>query len=102
MDDVIDEATFLALGYDCVRRLPNSEWLAMRRMVVTFALCVGLDERGCYRTRFCYERARHAVDAFAMWDGAGDPPGLWIKQKPEDRMNPRWLAEAKVVLNGGD
>ena len=32
--------------------------------------------------------------AFATWDGVGDPPGDWIKQKPEDRLNPRWLAAA--------
>jgi len=51
-------------------------------------VCVGLDETG-YRTRFCYEDKRTALFALLTWDGRGDPPGPWIKEKGRvERNNP--------------
>lgn len=41
-----------------------------------------------WRTRFCYEHSIDAVLAVQDWDGQGDPPGPWLKQKPEDRLGP--------------
>jgi hypothetical protein len=75
------------LGYSYPRQLPTGEWAALQRMVYTVGLFVGLDERG-YRTRYCYPDLLSAKSALANWDGQGDPPGPWIKQKPEDRSNP--------------
>jgi hypothetical protein len=101
----MDNARFLALGYYRVRRLPNGEWLALARMMFSTGLCLVEEPdptdqvSNGLRTRFCYEHAREAEAAFLAWDGEGDPPGNWIKQKPEDRMNPRWLAEAQLELN---
>lgn len=88
-------------GYAHARQLPSGLWLAVRPQFVTTALCLDIDERvGTYRTRFCYENRFAAVLDFALWDGVGDPPGNWIKQKPEDRMNPNWLAAARRDMHG--
>jgi len=78
-----------ALGYLIPRQLPNGEWIAIMRMPFTVGLFVGITEYS-YRTRFCYADAVHAVLASIEWDGTGDPPGPWIKEKGSgvDRMNP--------------
>jgi hypothetical protein len=89
-----------ALGYRCAKLLlATGEWAALRQMNYTTGLFVGLTRIG-YRTRFCYENGIVAAAALSVWDGSGDPPGPWIKQKPEDRLNPKWLAEARTELEG--
>lgn len=76
-------------GYANIRRLPNGELIGTQRMMFTTGLFVGLTASG-YRTRFCYEHEGEAVAACRAWDGRGDPPGPWIKEKPADRLNPNW------------
>lgn len=75
------------LGYSFVKQLPSGEWAGIQRQLFTYALIVGIDKTG-YRTRFCYSLKTDAVEALAKWDGKGFPPGYWIKQKPEDVLNP--------------
>ena len=43
-----------------------------------------------YRTRFCYPTRAQAQEALVAWDGQGDPPGAWIKEKGPgvERSNP--------------
>ena len=95
---------FRKLGYYRARQLPTGEWLALNRQIFTTGLCLvkepALSDQvsNGLRTRFCFEHAHDAEAAFVAWDGIGDPPGNWIKQKPQDRMNPRWLAEAREEL----
>lgn len=43
-----------------------------------------------YQQRYCYESLREAIEALRQWDGAGDPPGLWIKEKMAGRLGPGW------------
>jgi hypothetical protein len=45
-----------------------------------------------YEYRFCYKNHNEAVKALEVWEGTGDPPGNWIKQKGlgEDRPNPNY------------
>lgn len=74
-------------GYRDCRRLPNGEVIGVMPQLFTFGLFVGLDEYG-YKRRFCYESASDANYALAQWDGSGDPPGPWIKEKPSDRLGP--------------
>lgn len=75
--------------YMPTRRLPTGEWVGVRRMLYTVGLFVGLDEVG-YRTRFCYPDLLSARSALEEWDGTGDPPGPWIKEKGQvERSNPR-------------
>jgi hypothetical protein len=81
-----------ALEYKAPRLLPTGEWAGLQQMIFTVGLFVGLDQTG-YRTRFCYPNFWTAVLAIHEWDGTGDPPGPWIKQKGipgiGDRPNPR-------------
>jgi hypothetical protein len=55
-------------------------------MLYTFGLTL-MSEEGPF-TRWCYEHRVIAIMALDLWDGLGDPPGEWIKQKPEDRHGP--------------
>lgn len=57
------------------------------QMMFTGALMVGIDAAG-YKRRFCYRTAHEAAEAMLKWDGVGDPPGMWIKEKPSDRNGP--------------
>jgi len=74
-------------GYMNVRRLPTGEFIGVLAQLFTFGLFVGLDENG-YKRRYCYEHKSDAVIASQVWDGEGDPPGPWIKEKPSDRLGP--------------
>lgn len=70
------------------RRLPSGEWACVHQFIFTFGLLVGVTTT-TYRTRFCYEHMSDAIVALATWDGHGDPPGPWIKEKGEiERSNP--------------
>ena len=82
-------AQLRADGYEWMRELPSGVSIGVFRFIYTTALMVGIDAYG-YRTRYCYERYDEAVAACNAWDGEGDPPGQWIKQKPENRINPNW------------
>lgn len=77
----------IELGYSFPRKLPSGEWAGIQRNLFTYGLVVGLDKTG-YRTRFCYSLKTDAVESLEKWDGEGFPPGYWIKQKPEDVLNP--------------
>ena len=93
---------FIAENYLRWRQLPDGRWLAVQNMLFTTALLVDVTALS-WRRRFCYEDPAEAVLALEEWDGMGDPPdppGMWIKEKPGDRMNPRWLAAAKRELGG--
>lgn len=87
------------LGYPWSRLLPTGEWAGLRTFMFTVGLCVGIDETS-YRTRFCYEGEhwRAAHDALMTWDGLGDPPGPWIKEKgANERRNPATLKGIPII-----
>lgn len=86
----IDETMLNSFGYHPVRLLPSGEWAGVMDMLFTAALMVGMDDIG-YRTRFCYEHRRDAETALTEWDGAGDPPGPWLKEKSSNRLGPGLL-----------
>ena len=77
------------LGYTPARILPNGKYAWIMRMLYTFGLYVSLDEEGT-STRYCYHTWEEAELALKTWDGENDPPGNWIKQKPEGRNNPNY------------
>lgn len=78
-----------ALGYKPVRLLPTGEWAGIQNLLFTVGLFVGIDPV-LYRTRFCFPDRTSAESALRNWDGVGDPPGPWIKEKGRvERVNPR-------------
>lgn len=87
-DELID------MGYSKVRLTSSGEWIGVTNMLFTAGLCVGLDRIG-YRTRFCYPDRASAELAASKWDGFGDPPGPWIKEKGKvQRPNPKSFTES--------
>ena len=89
-DDPIESA-LVRNGYHPIRKLPTGDWAGVLDMMFTYGLMVGCDTSG-FRTRFCYEHRADASKALMDWNGEGDPPGLWIKEKGRggDRLNPAW------------
>lgn len=88
---------FARNGYAHPRQLPDGRWIALQQMLFTTGLVVDIAEDS-WRARYCYEDPRGALADLLSWDGRDHPPGLWIKKKPDDLPNPRWLAEAKQEL----
>lgn len=75
-------------GYLEPKLLATGEWAALSPQIFTIGIAVGLDDT-CYRTRYCYELYNDAADALSNWDGRGDPPGPWIKEKGAvERLGP--------------
>lgn len=73
--------------YIAPRQLPNGQWAAIGSLIFTSGLFVGLTKYG-YDRRYCYEHQHEALAALDKWNGEGDPPGMWIKEKPSNRINP--------------
>ena len=87
---VIDKDTeefFKNQGYSCIRLMPNGQIYGVQKFLFTYGLMINLSFVG-YERRYCYQREVAAATALVMWDGEGDPPGLWIKEKPSDRLGP--------------
>ena len=79
-------------GYQHIRTLPDGRLIGLYPFAFTWGLVVGMDAYG-YESRYCYEHYKDAHVAAVVWDGAGDPPGPWIKHKGApggDRLNPAW------------
>lgn len=76
-------------GYQCIREMPDGRIVGVLPMAYTWGLCVGLDEFGI-ASRYCYEHKLDAELAALSWNGAGDPPGPWIKHKGagRDKLGP--------------
>lgn len=74
-----------------VRDVPGRGDCVVQRFIFTCGLLAGvkLDHVGIdYTARYCYHSAREAVHALDTWDGKGDPPGDWIKEKVTERFGP--------------
>ena len=80
-------------GYRHVLKMPDGSLCGVMPMLYTAGLFCGLDAYGWQR-RYCYEHQQAAIDALLAWDGRGDPPGPWIKEKPSERLGPGATAES--------
>lgn len=90
-------AAIVALGgYACPRQLPTGEWAALHRFLFTTGLVVGITP-DAYRTRYCYQSIGAALQALMDWNGEGDPPGDWIKEKGYGRDG-RYVDRANPAL----
>lgn len=85
------EPTFIEFlnenGYTHIKAMQDGTCCAIQRQLFTVGLFVGIT-RGGWQRRYCYEREYDAREALIQWDGTGDPPGPWIKEKPSDRLGP--------------
>lgn len=94
-----DEAALKQDGHVIIKELPDGKVVALHEQIFTTALLLVTDN---YKTkavdtywngwirRFCYEERLEALIAGRQWDGVGDPPGKWVKEKSlgVDRLNP--------------
>lgn len=65
--------------------------LVVQRFIFTAALLADVRIQGLiydYSARYCYEREADALKALVTWDGQGDPPGPWVKEKISERLGP--------------
>lgn len=96
-----DQKFFESMGYTPTKLLPSGEWAGVQDYMFTAALVIGLDQTG-WRTRYCFEHRADAEKAFEAFTGECDPIGPWIKQKPEERLNPNnpsndeWIRHEKA------
>jgi spermidine/putrescine-binding protein len=67
-------------GYLDARLLDDGRVIGVNQFIFTYGLMVDVD-RISYERRYCYDDLWDALEAFREWDGAGHPPGPWIKMK---------------------
>ena len=73
------------------RVVPGQGLCAVRHFIYTDGLMthVQIDRVSCgFEARYCYEDRAAALKALHTWDGKGDPPGPWIKEKTSERLGP--------------
>lgn len=72
-------------------RMIDGKLCGVQRFIFTSGFLVGLRFDGwtySYDRRYCYADDDEAVDAARTWDGQGDPPGRWVKEKVSGRLGP--------------
>lgn len=74
-------------GYTHIKAMQDGTVCALQKQLFTTGIIVGINRHGWSR-RYCYEREYDAREALIQWDGVGDPPGPWVKEKPSDRLGP--------------
>lgn len=67
-------------GYFQLKEVPGRGIVGLTHFAFTVGLVYGMTA-SFYEGRYCYPRAKDALDAFNTWDGVGDPPGPWVKHK---------------------
>lgn len=93
-----DRIALEADNVSIIKELPNGDTVGLYRYMFTTALVVlTADYAEAVRRawngqkrRFCYGDDMEALVAGMVWDGDGDPPGRWIKDKSpgQNRLNP--------------
>lgn len=74
--------------FEALREIEGRGLCGVQRFIFTCGLLTNLRFVGLtnsYDARYCYESRADAVRALATWDGQGDPPGDWIKEKVSGR-----------------
>lgn len=76
-------------GYYNVRHIEGRGLCGLMRFTFTTGLVYGLNEYS-YTGRYCFDNLTDAKQSLKEWDGAGDPPGGWIKHKGKiEYANPK-------------
>jgi hypothetical protein len=71
-----------------VREVPGQGLCGVQRFIHSCGLVTNLtfDELEYdYKARYCFPLGNEAIVALMVWDGEGDPPGEWIKEKVSGR-----------------
>ncbi len=76
-------------GYVAMRLMPDGSIAGINKFLFTYGLCTKLDFCG-YEDRWCFDDKDDAIGSLLAWNGLGDPPGNWKKQKGlRERHNPK-------------
>lgn len=78
-------------SFIALREVPARGLCGLQRFIFTTGLLTDLTFDGMaynYSARYCYPRMIDAWHALATWDGTGDPPGEWVKEKVSGRPGP--------------
>jgi hypothetical protein len=66
----------------------TGHWAHLAPMMFTVGVMVSNSDDGNPITRWCYHSFVGAFLGLQEWDGVGDPPGDWIKEKGRDGERP--------------
>jgi len=87
------------------REIPNLGLCVIQRFAFTAGLLTNVSFDGLsydYHARYCYPATHEALRALVSWDGTGDPPGEWVKEKLSGRANPNYeLSKHALSANRG-
>jgi len=78
-------------GHILFARMIDGKLCCIQPMIYTMAFLVGVtfeEHSYDYDARYCYADLDGAFHALSAWDGNGDPPGPWIKEKISARLGP--------------
>lgn len=67
-------------GFYRLKVFESGEIGGLQQFMFTVGVCIGIDMES-YRCRWCYPSLLSAIHAIDVWDGTGDPPEGWLKQK---------------------
>ncbi|MEQ9800201.1 MAG: hypothetical protein RLO53_07710 [Salinisphaeraceae bacterium] len=88
VSDGVSRDEVRAMGYAEPRWVSDElGWCGLSPMLFTVGLVVGISPV-CFSHRYCFPDYASASRALQAWDGGGDPPGPWIKEKLSGRCNP--------------
>lgn len=71
-----------------VREIPGRGLCGLQHFIYTCGLLTNMRFDGvsyAYDARYCYPLLGDALCALREWDGKGDPPGDWVKEKVSER-----------------
>lgn len=80
--------TTFAIGKCGDRQCAVMEFIFTHGLLVDF---VSTEMTYDYSARYCYPSKDDALAALRDWNGKGDPPGRWAKEKVSGRLGPALL-----------
>ena len=75
--------------FEALHEVPSKGLCGVERFIYTCGLLTDLTFDGLtynYSARYCFSERAEAIFALLHWDGTGDPPGDWIKEKVSGRV----------------
>lgn len=94
--DTSSNTTEARAGALAQRSLDDGRELVVYPTIFTTRLCLGPAGEPWYDDAWCYENRLDCLVACAEWDGAGDPPGRWIRNIGSARRR-EYDSEGQVV-----